>query len=97
METFAIGGIQVRDGLDRTKRTLTEAVTDTLRCLYLEAWGYQTRIQGFVGTEHTAKNLLIVASRTDKSGPRPDLINRALEFQRQFGIENQRLGTLLLG
>jgi hypothetical protein len=75
---------------------MTETVTDTLRCLYLEAWGYQTRIQEFVGTEHTAKNLLIVASRTDKSGPRPDLINRALEFQRRFGIENQRLGTLLL-
>jgi SAM-dependent methyltransferase len=75
---------------------MTETVTDTLRCLYLEAWGYQTRIQEFVGTEHTAKNLLIVASRTGKPGPRLDLINRALEFQHRFGIKNQRLGDLLL-
>jgi hypothetical protein len=75
---------------------MTETVTDTLRCLYLEAWGYQTRIQEFVGTEHTAKNLLIVASRTGKPVPSPDLINRALEFQHRFGIKNQRLGTLLL-
>lgn len=76
---------------------MTEAVTDTLRCLYLEAWGYQTRIQEFVGTEHTAKNLLIVASGTRKPGPREDLVERALEFQHRFGIQNQRLGALLTG
>jgi SAM-dependent methyltransferase len=75
---------------------MTENVTDTLRCLYLEAWGYQTRIQEFVGTEHTAKNLLIVASRTRKPGPRHDLVERTLDFQHRFGIQNQRLGTLLL-
>jgi SAM-dependent methyltransferase len=75
---------------------MTETVTDTLRCLYLEAWGYQTRIQEFVGTEHTAKNLLIIASRTRKPGPRQDLIDRAIDFQHQFGIERQRLNDLLL-
>ncbi|MBV8482177.1 MAG: SAM-dependent methyltransferase [Verrucomicrobia bacterium] len=74
---------------------MTETVTDTLRCLYLEAWGYQTRIQEFVGTKHTAKNLLIVASRTGKSGPRQDLVERAIEFQHRFGVQNQRLQTLL--
>ena len=76
---------------------MTETVTDALRCLYLEAWGYQTRIQEFVGTEHTAKNLLIVASRTRKPGPSEDLVERALEFQHRFGIQNQRLGALLSG
>jgi Methyltransferase domain len=75
---------------------MTETVTDTLRCLYLEAWGYQTRVQEFVGTEHTAKNLLIVASRTHKPGPSEDLVERALEFQHQFGIQNQRLQRLLM-
>jgi SAM-dependent methyltransferase len=75
---------------------MTEAVTDTLRCLHLEAWGYQTRIQEFVGTEHTARNLLIVASRTRKPGPGQDLVKRALEFQHRFGIQNQRLQTLLM-
>lgn len=75
---------------------MTETVTDTLRCLYLEAWGYQTRIQEFVGTEHTAKNLLIVASRTRKPCSRQDLVDRALDFQHRFGIEHQRLGDLLL-
>jgi SAM-dependent methyltransferase len=82
-----------RHGIQVDRMTVT--VTDTLRCLYLEAWGYQTRIQEFVGTEHTAKNLLIVASRTRKPGRREDLVERALEFQHQFGIQQQRLGTLL--
>jgi len=76
---------------------MTETVTDTLRCLYLEAWGYQTRIQEFVGTEHTAKNLLIVASRTRKPGACDDLVERALAFQHRFGIQHQRLGALLTG
>ena len=76
---------------------MTETVTDALRCLYLEAWGYQTRVQEFVGTEHTAKNLLIVASRTRKPVSSEDLLERALEFQHRFGIQNQRLGTLLTG
>jgi hypothetical protein len=76
---------------------MTETVTDTLRCLYLEAWGYQTRIQEFVGTEHAAKNLLVVASRTRKPGPSQDLVERALEFQHRFGIQGQRLGALLNG
>jgi SAM-dependent methyltransferase len=76
---------------------MTETVTDTLRCLYLEAWGYQTRIQEFVGTEHTAKNLLIVASRTRKPSPASDLVARVTEFQHRFGIQHQRLGALLTG
>ena len=75
---------------------MSETVTDTLRCLYLEAWGYKTRVEEFVGTEHTAKNLLIVASRTRKPGPSQDLVERALEFQDRFGIQNQRLQTLLM-
>jgi len=75
---------------------MAETVTDTLRCLYLDAWGYQTRIQEFVGTEHTVKNLLIVASRMRKPGPDQDLVERALEFQHRFGIQNQSLQTLLM-
>jgi hypothetical protein len=74
---------------------MTEAVTDTLRCLYLEAWGYQTKIQEFVGTEHTAKNLLIVASKVRAGAPRQDLLNQAIQFQHRFGIESQRLADRL--
>jgi hypothetical protein len=74
---------------------MTETVTDTLRCLYLEAWGYQTRIQEFVGAEHTAKNLLIVASKMPGEAPRQDLLDSAVHFQHSFGIKSQRLADRL--
>jgi SAM-dependent methyltransferase len=73
---------------------MTESVTDTLRCLYLEGCGYRPRILEFVGAEHTAKNLLIVASRSEKPLELPSF-DRALDFQRRFGITSQRLAALL--
>jgi SAM-dependent methyltransferase len=74
---------------------MTETVTDTLRCLYLEAWGYRTRVQEFVGAEHTAKNLLIIASKVPGEAPHQDLLDYAVHFQHSFGIKSQRLADRL--
>ena len=87
MEPLFRYGIQ----LDR----MTEAVTDALRCLYLEAYGYTTRLQEFVDPEHTARNLLMIATRSAKNSDRPELLQRAKAFQEQFGIKTQRLAELL--
>ena len=38
-----------------------EIVTDTIRALTLEAYGYKTNIAEFIATEHTPKNLMISA------------------------------------
>jgi Methyltransferase domain len=73
---------------------MTESVTDTLRSLYLEGCGYRPRIQEFVGAEHTSKNLLIVASKSEKTDPHRSF-DRAVDFQRRFGITTQRLAVLL--
>jgi hypothetical protein len=74
---------------------MTEAVTDALRCLYLEAFGYSTRLQEFVDPEHTARNLLMIATKSAKNPGRPELLQRAKEFQSRFGIKTQRLAQLL--
>jgi hypothetical protein len=74
---------------------MTEAVTDALRCLYLEAYGYTTRLQEFVDPEHTARNLLMIATKSEKNLDRPELLQRAKVFQEQFGIKTQRLAELL--
>jgi len=87
MEPLFRYGIQ----LDR----MTEAVTDALRCLYLEAYGYTTRLQEFVDPEHTARNLLMIATKSAKDSDRPELLQRAKAFQEQFGIKTQRLAELL--
>lgn len=41
-------------------------VTNVLRCLQLEAHGYQLNVTELVGWEHSMKNELILASRTQK-------------------------------
>jgi Methyltransferase domain len=87
MEPLFRYGIQ----LDR----MTEAVTDALRCLFLEAYGYSTRLQEFVDPEHTARNLLMIATKSTKNAKRQESLQRAKEFQEQFGIKKQRLAELL--
>lgn len=41
-------------------------ITNVLRCLQLEAHGYQLNVTELVGWEHSMKNELIIASRTQK-------------------------------
>ncbi len=45
-------------------------LTNVLRCLRLEAHGYQVTVTELVGWEHAVKNELIIAKRTDKPGKR---------------------------
>lgn len=40
-------------------------ITNVLRCLLLEAHGYQVKVTELVGWEHSMKNELIIANRTD--------------------------------
>jgi SAM-dependent methyltransferase len=74
---------------------MAENITDTLRCMYLEACGYSTAIQEFTALEHTQKNLLISAARNPKPFDRDLLFRMASEFQARFGIVRQRLADLL--
>lgn len=45
-------------------RELGSQITNVLRCLYLEACGYQVAVTELVGWEHSLKNELILASHT---------------------------------
>jgi len=45
-------------------RELGSQLTNVLRCLYLEASGYQVTVTELVGWEHSLKNELILARRT---------------------------------
>ncbi len=74
---------------------MAEAITDALRCMYLEASGYSTTIQEFIALEHTKKNLLISAEKNQKIADLDLLFQKASDFQAIFGITHQRLGELL--
>jgi hypothetical protein len=45
-------------------RELGSQITNVLRCLLLEAWGYQVTVTELVGWEHSLKNELIIARHT---------------------------------
>jgi hypothetical protein len=45
-------------------REMGSQITNVLRCLYLEAMGYQVTVTELVGWEHSMKNELILARRT---------------------------------
>jgi hypothetical protein len=65
-------------------REMGSQVTNVLRCLYLEACGYQVTVTELVGWEHSMKNELILARYTGqrKSGS----AQRLLAILQEFGI-----------
>lgn len=72
-----------------------EFVTDALRALLLEWAGYDTKVFEFISTEHTAKNVMIAA--TKRPGPVRDAAAAAKirEFAAFYGIERQALARQL--
>ncbi len=73
-----------------------EIITDTIRAVILEAFGYKTRVFEFISTEHTAKNLLITAIKTEANS---DIKQQALEqiksLKALFNIEYHELEKLM--
>ena len=74
-------------------REFGSQVTNVLRCLQLEAHGYQVNVTELVGWEHSMKNELIIA--TYKNLPRKRPTERLHEVLKTLGLEemNQRFFT----
>jgi hypothetical protein len=65
-------------------REVGSQITNVLRCLYLEARGYQVTVTELVGWEHSLKNELIIARHTGRPNRAAALRLRAL--LEQFGL-----------
>jgi hypothetical protein len=63
-------------------------VTNVLRCLQMEAHGYQVTVTELVGWEHSMKNELIVAIYKDI--PRKRAAERLHELLEELGLEEMR-------
>jgi hypothetical protein len=59
-------------------------ITNVLRCLYLEAWGYQVTVTELVGWEHSMKNELIIAKYTGQK--KRSAAERLTAILDQFGL-----------
>ncbi len=66
-------------------RELGSQVTNVLRCLYLEASGYQVTVTELVGWEHSMKNELIIARYTGQK--KRSAAERLRAILVEFGLE----------
>jgi hypothetical protein len=66
-------------------RELGSQITNVLRCLYLEACGYQVTVTELVGWEHSMKNELILARYTGQR--KQQSAQRLVHILEEFGIE----------
>ena len=66
-------------------RELGSQLSNVLRCLYLEAWGYQVTVTELVGWEHSLKNELIIARHTGQL--RRSAADRLQALLEQFGLQ----------
>ena len=67
-------------------REMGSQITNVLRCLYLEACGYQVTVTELVGWEHSMKNELIVARYTGHK--KRSAAERLRELLKEFGIDS---------
>jgi len=66
-------------------REIGSQLTNVLRCLYLEAHGYQVTVTELVGWEHSMKNELILARYTGQR--KASAATRLRELLAQFGLD----------
>jgi len=71
-------------------REIGSQITNVLRCLYLEASGYQVTVTELVGWEHSMKNELIIARYTGQK--KRSAAERLRALLQEFGVE-QTLGA----
>ena len=69
-------------------REVGSQLTNVLRCLYLEAWGYQVTVTELVGWEHSMKNELILARSTGRNTSQAKRVaaQRLRALLQEFGL-----------
>lgn len=78
------------------KERQAELLTDGLRALIMEAYGYKTNVFEFIATEHTPKNVLIVGIKErEVTTPDPKILEQIADVKRVYGIAYHQLEKLL--
>jgi hypothetical protein len=74
-----------------------EIVTDGIRALLLTSKGYQTKVFEFVSSEHTAKNIMITATKGSKHSAKreQEALDQVAALKTEFGIKQHFLEGLL--
>ena len=71
---------------------MAEMVTDSLRALYLEYSGYEVKVFEFISGEHTAKNVMLVATKAKITSDQKHKIKDNIDkIKSNFGIDYHAL------
>lgn len=88
------GDFLLRHGIFRERQA--EMVTDGIRALILEYFGYATKVFEFISDSHTPKNVMITALRDPKTRPRdPAIAEKIQAAKAQFGIDSHYLEKII--
>lgn len=78
------------------KERQAEIITDAMRALILEAYGYKTKVFEFISTEHTPKNVLIVGvKQSENNVPDYEILKQIEGIKKIHGVEFHYLEKLL--
>lgn len=73
-----------------------EMVTDGIRALILEYFGYKTKVFEFISDAHTPKNVLVVGVKTkEQAVDKEEILEKIKRTKEYFGIEYHHLETLV--
>ncbi len=75
------------------KERQAEMITDTIRALLLESQGYEVNVFEFISSEHTGKNVMLTAKKTNKKDG--NAIQKVKDLKQEFGIDYHYLEKLL--
>ena len=70
-------------------------ITDTIRALILEYYGYKTQVMEFIEMEHTPKNVLLVGKKTSREPKNADILRQISDLKAQYGVKRHYLETVL--
>jgi len=73
-----------------------EMLTDGIRALVLEYFGYSTKVFEFISDAHTPKNVMIVAEKKSRTETqKQEILNKLKESKEYFGIDSHYLEKLM--
>ena len=70
-------------------------VTDALRALVLEYYGYKTKVMEFIEMEDTPKNVLLVGQKSSRDTDKISIKQRIDDLKAYYGIEHYYLESVL--
>ena len=66
-------------------------ITDAIRSLIMEYYGYKTQVMEFIEMEHTPKNILLVGRKSDAPVDMESILRQIEDLKKQYGIAKHYL------